>query len=95
VRSTGRADAARERDTQAAACAAQLHALQALADTWRARAEHAEQQLDLERDHQRRLAAQPRAATSGNGDGDGAPAAPVTTQPAAKTTRATAAGGQP
>ena len=65
-----RADAARERDAAAAACTAQLHALQALADTWRARAEHAEQQLDLERDHQRRLAAQPRTATSGNGDGD-------------------------
>ena len=64
-----RADAARERDAAAAACTAQLHALQALADTWRARAEHAEQQLDLERDHQRRLAAQPRTATSGNGDG--------------------------
>ena len=58
-----RADAARERDAQAAACAAQLHAIQALADTWRARAEHAEQQLDLERDHQRRLTAQPGTAT--------------------------------
>ena len=45
-----RADAARERDAAAAACTAQLHALQALADTWRARADHAEQQLDLERD---------------------------------------------
>jgi len=79
-----RADAARERDAAAAACTAQLHALQALADTWRARAEHAEQQLDLERDHQRRLTVQPRTATSGNGDG----------APAARTTRITA-GGQP
>src|SRR6266581_4603537 len=85
-----RADAARERDAAAAACAAQLHAIQALADTWRARAEHAEHQLDLERDHQRRLAAQPSA----DGDpGDGAPAAPATTRPAAKATR-TAGGGQ-
>jgi len=85
-----RADAARERDAQAAACTAQLHALQALADTWRARAEHAEQQLDLERDHQRRLAVQPRTATSGNGDG--APAARTTTRPASA--RITA-GGKP
>ncbi len=54
-----RAGAARERDAQAAACAAQLAALQALADTWRARAEHAEHQLSLERDHQRRLTTQP------------------------------------
>ncbi|MGH3289268.1 MAG: hypothetical protein ACRDPD_32095, partial [Streptosporangiaceae bacterium] len=53
--------AARERDAQAAACAAQLHATGALADTWRARAEHAEQQLSLERDHQRRLEVQSRA----------------------------------
>ena len=90
MRSTGRADAARERDAQAAACTAQLHAIQALADTWRARAEHAEQQLDLERDHQRRLTAQP--ATSG--DGDGAPAARTTTRSAAKATR-TAGDGQP
>ena len=88
-----RADAARERDAAAAACAAQLHALQALADTWRARAEHAEQQLDLERDHQRRLAAQPSAATSGNGDGHDAPAAPAATRPASA--RTTASGGQP
>ena len=48
------ADAARERDAQAAACTAQLAAVQDLAGTWRARAEHAEHQLDLERDHQRR-----------------------------------------
>ena len=87
-----RADAARERDAQAAACAAQLHALQALADTCRARAEHAEQQLDLERDHQRRLIAQPPA----DGDpGDGAPAGPAITRPAAKATRTTADAGQP
>ncbi len=90
MRSTGRADAARERDAQAAACTAQLHAIQALADTWRARAEHAEQQLDLERDHQRRLAAQPSTAASGNGDS--APAAPATTRPASARTTA---GGQP
>jgi hypothetical protein len=90
-----RADAARERDAQAAACTAQLHALQALADTWRARAEHAEQQLDLERDHQRRLAVQSRTATSGDDNGDGAPAASTTTQPAsARATRITA-GGKP
>ena len=50
-----RADAARERDAQAAACATQIHAIQALTGTWQARAEHAEQQLSLERDHQRRL----------------------------------------
>jgi len=74
-----RADAARERDAQAAACAAQLHAIGALADTWRARAEHAEQQLSLERDHQRRLDGQPRAA--GN-PGDSPPAASATTPPA-------------
>ena len=74
-----RADAARERDAQAAACAAQLHAIQALADTWRARAEHAEQQLSLERDHQRRLDGQSRAA--GN-PGDSPPAASTTSQPA-------------
>lgn len=87
-----RADAARERDAQAAACAAQLHALQALADTCRARAEHAEQQLDLERDHQRRLIAQPPA--DGN-PGNGAPAGPAITRPAAKATRTTADAGQP
>jgi hypothetical protein len=52
-----RADAARERDAQAAACTAQIHTIQALAGTWQARAEHAEQQLSLERDHQRRLEA--------------------------------------
>ncbi len=87
-----RADAARERDAAAAACAVQLHAIQALADTWRARAEHAEQQLDLERDRQRRLTAQPPA----DGDpGDGAPAARTTTRPAAKATRTTAGAGQP
>ena len=87
-----RADAARERDAQAAACAAQLHAIQTLADTWRARAEHAEQQLDLERDHQRRLTARPPA----DGDpGDGAPAVPAITRPAAKATRTTASAGQP
>ncbi len=56
-----RADAARERDAQAAACAAQIHAIQALAGTWQARAEHAEQQLSLERDHQRRVDTQSRA----------------------------------
>jgi hypothetical protein len=55
-----RADAARERDAQAASCAAQIHASQALAGTWQARAEHAEQQLSLERDHQRRLDTQSR-----------------------------------
>src|SRR5271166_4024962 len=85
-----RADAARERDTHTAACTAQLAAIQALADTWRARAEHAEHQLDLERDHQRRLAAQP----AGGDPGDGAPpslAAPAATQPA--TARATARTG--
>ena len=75
-----RADAARERDAQAAACAAQLHATGALAGTWRARAEHAEQQLSLERDHQRRLDGQPRAADSN--PGDGAPAASTTIRPA-------------
>ena len=86
-----RADAGRERDAAAAACTAQLHALQALADTWRARAEHAEQQLDLERDHQRRLTAQPRTATDDNGNpGDPAPAATTTTRPARTTS-----GGQP
>jgi hypothetical protein len=56
-----RTDAARERDAQAAACAAQIHAIQALAGTWQARAEHAEQQLSLERDHQRRLDTHSRA----------------------------------
>ena len=56
-----RADAARERDAQAAACATQIHAIQALTGTWQARAEHAEQQLSLERDHQRRLDTQSRA----------------------------------
>jgi hypothetical protein len=50
-----RTDAARERDAQAAACAAQIHTIQALAGIWQARAEHAEQQLSLEREHQRRL----------------------------------------
>jgi hypothetical protein len=74
-----RADAARERDAQAAACAAQLHAIQALADTWRARAEHAEHQLSLEREHQRHLDGQSRTA----GDpGDSPPAASTTSQPA-------------
>jgi hypothetical protein len=88
-----RADAARERDAQAAACAAQLHATQALADTWRTRAEHAEQQLSLERDHQRRLTAPHRAASPGD-DGDD-PRAATTTRPApAKATRA-ARGSQP
>src|SRR6266568_2548531 len=87
-----RADAARERDAAAAACAVQLHAIQALADTWRARAEHAEQQLDLERDRQRRLTAQPPA----DGDpGDGAPAAPAIIRPGAKATRTTTGAGQP
>jgi hypothetical protein len=94
VRSIGRADAARERDAQAAACAAQLHAVQALADTWRARAEHAEQQLSLERDHQRRLAAQPLAATDPATAG-GMPAARTTTRPAATRATRAAAGGQP
>jgi hypothetical protein len=75
----------------AAACTARLHAAQALADTWRTRAEHAEQQLDLERDHQRRLAAQPRTATSGNSDG--APAAPATARPAKASS--TPSGSQP
>jgi hypothetical protein len=74
-----RADAARERDNQAAACAAQLHAIGALADTWRARAEHAEQQHSLERDHQRRLDSQSRAATSTPGD---PPAASTSPRPA-------------
>ena len=81
-----RADAARERDTHTAACTAQLAAIQALADTWRARAEHAEHQLDLERDHQRRLAAQP----AGGDPGDGAPPS-LAAQPA--TARATARTG--
>jgi len=85
-----RADAARERDAQAAACAAQLHAIGALADTWRARAEHAEQQLSLERDHQRRLDGQSRAADGT--PGDGAPAASDRTRPAKA---ATTTGGQP
>ena len=79
-----RADAARERDAQAAACAAQLHAIQALADSWRARAEHAEQQLDLERDHQRRLAAQPPG-----------PAVPAATRPAAARATTRAGGSRP
>ena len=78
-------------DAQAAACTAQLHAIQALTDTWRARAEHAEQQLSLERDHQRRLTSQPRTATD---PGDGVPTA-STTRPAAKSARTTARGGQP
>jgi hypothetical protein len=87
-----RADAGRERDTQAAAFTAQLAAVQDLAGTWRARAEHAEHQLDLERDHQRRLTAQP----SPDGDpGDGVPAASAITRPAAKATRTTAGAGQP
>ena len=47
--------AAQQRDAQAAACAAQIHTIQALTGTWQARAEHAEQQLSLEREHQRRL----------------------------------------
>ena len=83
-----RADAARERDAQAAACTAQLAAVQDLAGTWRARAEHAEHQLDLERDHQRRLTAQAAAPSTSNGNpGNGAPAAKITTRPAtAKTT---------
>ena len=85
-----RTDAARERDAAAAACTAQLHAIQALADTWRARAGHAEQQLDLERDHQRRLAAQPAAGDPGDSAPPG-PAAPAATQPA--TARATARTG--
>ena len=96
MRSTGRADAARERDAQAAACAAQLHAIQALADTWRARAEHAGQQLALERDHQRRLTAQPFTAADGSTSlsGGGAPAARTARRPAAaKAGRAAAAGG--
>jgi len=87
-----RADAAREREAQAAACAGQMDAIQALADTWRARAEHAEQQLDIERDHQRRLTAQAPAATSGNGNLSGS--TPTAIRPAAKAT-GTTAGGQP
>jgi hypothetical protein len=93
-----RADAARERDSQAAACAAQLHAIQALADTWRARAEHAEQQLALERDHQRRLTAQPSTATDGSTSligSDGAPAARTARRPAAAKAGRAADGGQP
>jgi SWI/SNF-related matrix-associated actin-dependent regulator 1 of chromatin subfamily A len=74
-----RTDAARERDAQAAASAAQLDAVQALAGTWRARAEHAEQQLSLERDHQRRLDGQSRAA--GN-PGGSPPAASAASPPA-------------
>jgi hypothetical protein len=90
-----RADAARERDAQAVACTAQLHAIQALADTWRARAEHAEQQLDLEREHQRRLAAHPAAGDPGDSAPPG-PAAPAATQPAtARTTARTGAGSRP
>lgn len=65
-----RTDAARERDTQAAACAAQIHTIQALAGTWQARAEHAEQQLSLERDHQRRLG-NPSPAPGGTPAADG------------------------
>ncbi len=57
-----------------------------------ARAEHAEQQLDLERDHQR-LAVQPRTTTSSNGDG--APAARTTTRPASARATKITAGGQP
>jgi hypothetical protein len=56
-----RADAARERDAQAAACTAQITAAGALAAAWQARAEHAEQQLALERDHQRSLDTASRA----------------------------------
>ena len=90
-----RADAARERDAAAAACTAQLHATQALADTWRARAEHAEQQLDLERDHQRRLAAHPAVGDPGSSVPPG-PAAPAATQPAiARTTARTGGGSRP
>jgi hypothetical protein len=86
-----RADACRERDAAAAACTAQLHALQALADTWRARAEHSEQQLDLERDHQRRLIAHPVGGSAPPG-----PAAPAATQPATtRTTARTGAGSRP
>ena len=83
-----RADAARERDAQAAAFTAQLAAVQDLAGTWRTRAGHAEHQLDLERDHQRRLTAQAAAPSTSNGSpGNGAPAAKTTTRPAtAKTT---------
>jgi hypothetical protein len=82
-----RADAARERDALTAACTAQLRAIQALADTQRARAEHAERQLDLERDHQRRLTAQPPAAATSNANpGNGAPAAKTTRPATAKTT---------
>jgi hypothetical protein len=89
-----RADAARERDAAAAACTAQLHALQALADTWRARAGHAEQQLDLERDHQRRLAAHP-VGDPGSSAPPG-PAAQAATQPAtARTTARTGGGSRP
>ena len=85
-----RADAARERDAQAAACAAQLAAVQELAGTWRARAEHAEHQLGLERDHQRRLTAQPAAPATSNGNpSNGAPAARTTTRPATAKTRTT------
>ena len=85
-----RADAARERDTQAAACTAQLAAVQDLAGTWRARAEHAEHQLDLERDHQRRLTTQPAAPATSNGNLSGnAPAAKTTTRPATTKTRTT------
>jgi hypothetical protein len=87
-----RADAARERDAAAAACTAQLHAIGALADTWRARAEHAEQQLDLERDHQRRLAAHPAAGDPGSSAPPG-PAAPAATQPATTRTTARTGGG--
>jgi hypothetical protein len=82
-----RADAARERDAQAAALTAQLAAVQDLAGTWRARAEHAEHQLDLERDYQRRLTAQAAAPSTSSG----APAK-TTTRPA---TAKTAAGSRP
>ena len=94
-----RADAARERDAQATACTAQLVTIQALADTWRARAEHAEHQLSLERDHQRRLTTQLHAAATSDGNGnpsDSAPAGPAArtaTRPAAAKT--TTAGGRP
>ncbi|MGH3238107.1 MAG: hypothetical protein ACRDOH_33585, partial [Streptosporangiaceae bacterium] len=53
--SSVRGDAVREREAQAAACTAQITAIQALAAAWQARAEHAETQLALERGHQRSL----------------------------------------
>ena len=55
-----------------------------------ARAEHAEHQLDLERDHQRRLTTQPHAAATGDGNLSGnAPGAKTTTRPATTKTRTT------